>query len=195
MISEEQKRLIEELIAPETALEKKLISREEYINGLFWGKPRYGHPEGNVIYHIREVLDNVDRIPNLDSGSRELLRIVTLVHDIFKYKEHEERKTQGRMPDNHHAHFAAEFIKEFTNNEALISIIRLHDEAYYCWKLLRFDRLDDYEVKLSNLMDQVQDYIQLYYLFFKCDTQTGDKTQEPLLWFEKEIPGIDVVEF
>ena len=35
--------------------------------------------------------------------------------------------------------------------------------------------------------------LQLYYLFFKCDTQTGDKTQAPLKWFEREVPGIEVM--
>jgi len=145
---EEQKKIISKLIAPETALERKIISEEEYINGLFWGKPRYGHPEGNVIYHIKEVLDNVDRIPNLDNNSRALLRIVTLVHDTFKYKENQSRKILGRTPENHHAVYAANFIKEFTDNQDLINIIRLHDEAYYCWKLLRFDRPEDYTLTL-----------------------------------------------
>jgi hypothetical protein len=34
---------------------------------------------------------------------------------------------------------------------------------------------------------------QMYYLFFKCDTQTGDKTQAPLKWFEQNVSGIDIV--
>jgi hypothetical protein len=34
--------------------------------------------------------------------------------------------------------------------------------------------------------------IQLYYQFFKCDTQTGDKTQAPLRFFEALVPNIQV---
>ncbi|MBN8527534.1 MAG: hypothetical protein J0M02_19550, partial [Planctomycetes bacterium] len=42
---------------------------------------------------------------------------------------------------------------------------------------------------LESLLERMNYCLQLYYLFFKCDTQSGDKTQAPLKWFEKTIEG------
>jgi len=39
----------------------------------------------------------------------------------------------------------------------------------------------------------MEDCMQLFYLFFKCDTLTGDKTLAPLTWFEEHVTGIDLV--
>ena len=34
----------------------------DWQRGVRWGRPRRGHPEGTVLAHIHEVLDNVDRL-------------------------------------------------------------------------------------------------------------------------------------
>ena len=54
--------VIEGLLKPETDIENQLINDPDFKEGLFWGKPRYGHPEGKVIYHIAEVLKNIDQL-------------------------------------------------------------------------------------------------------------------------------------
>lgn len=195
MNKEDQNRQIAELLIPETELERQFIANPDYVEGLFWGKPRYGHPEGKVILHIREVLNNIERIPNLKTETRRKLRIITFIHDTFKYKEHEMRKIAGRKDNNHHAFLAAQFLNNYVSDSSLVRLVQLHDEAYYCWKLLRFHQMDHYKKKLNQLLLDLGDDLQLYYLFFKCDTKTGDKNQEPLQWFEREIEGIEVVEF
>ena len=43
------------ILQPETESELTLISHPEIISGLLWGEPRYGHPEGKVLYHIPEI--------------------------------------------------------------------------------------------------------------------------------------------
>ncbi len=191
----EQERLIKELIRAETDLEYTLLHHPDFREGLFFGTPRYGHPEGKIILHIREVMDNVERIPLLNPIDREKLRLITLVHDVFKNKEAESRKIKGRRPDNHHAVYAAEFVKQFINDEQLITLIRLHDEAYYCWQLYKRDRQLECQIRLDNLLDALGDSLQLFYLFFKCDTRTGDKNQEPLEWFERTVKGIERIDF
>lgn len=118
-----------------------------------------------------------------------------MTHDTFKYKEHEMRKIHGRRADNHHALLAANFLANYTDDKDLIQIVKLHDEAYYCWKALRFHQMEQYESKLKQLLLDLGDNLQLYYLFFKCDTKTGDKNQEPLHWFERTVKGIEVVDF
>ena len=50
-------------------------------------------------------------------------------------------------------------------------------------------------MRLQKLLKTLDDRLQLYYLFFKCDTATGDKNQAPLKWFEQAIPNIDIKNF
>lgn len=190
-----QERLIQELIQPETEMEKHLVAQAEFRQGLFWGKPRYGHPEGQIIFHIREVLDNVERIPDLDKETRTQLRLITLVHDTFKYKEAAASKILGRVPESHHATFAAEFMMRHNGDESLTRIIHLHDEAYYSWRMIhRFQSKQGWQ-RMADLLSAIGQDLQLYYLFFKCDTCTGDKTPKPLEWFEQQVQGIQVMDF
>lgn len=180
---------IEKILKPENDLEKSLLEIAVFKKGLFWGKPRYGHPEGKVLYHIREVLDNIDKI-TLDSCTRNKLRLIAFSHDTFKYQE---VKTD---PMKHHAMLARKFMEDFTNDIAVLDTIELHDEAYYSWRSkIMFNEIEEGTNRLKALLNRIQDNIQLYYLFFKCDTRTGDKTQSPLYWFEKNIEGIELVKF
>ncbi len=192
---EEQEKLIQELIIPESNLERAIVSDIEYRKGLFWGTPRYGHPEGKIIFHIREVLDNIDRIPNLSASDRSTLRLICILHDTFKYKEYDARLIHGRIPESHHSYFASNFSKKYTSNPSLHQLILLHDEAYYCWQLHKQHQFVECQIRLDKLLSLLGDDLQLFYLFFKCDTKTGDKNQEPLLWFEKSISGIQFSPF
>ena len=49
--------------------------------------------------------------------------------------------------------------------------------------------------RMRLLRKRVGAYWQLYYLFFKCDTCTGDKNPAPLHWFERHVKDIQVVQF
>ncbi len=185
-----REEIIFDILRPETELEKTILSDNEYKEGLFWGTPRYGHPEGKVIFHIREVLDNVDKMVGISDEQRMKLRLITLIHDTFKYKENESRKIFGRQPDNHHAVFAANFAEQYIKDKSVLQAILLHDEAYYAWRLKAFNREQEHQKKLENLLATLGDNLQLFYLFFKCDTCTGDKDPRPLEWFEAEIKDI-----
>jgi hypothetical protein len=180
---------VEKLLRPETELERSLLAADEFRHGLFWGKPRYGHPEGLVLYHIREVLDNIDKLV-IDPTTRSKLRIITFAHDTFKYKEDKSDWS------THHSILARQFMEDFIEDQMLLDIIELHDEAYYSWRLkVLYNRVEEGQKRLDKLIDRIGNQMQLYYLFFKCDTKTGDKTQSPLYWFEKNIEGIDIIQF
>lgn len=162
-----------------------LLQTPEFVEGMYWGKPRYGHPEGEVLYHVREVLDNVDKIPNITIAEREKLRLITITHDTFKFAE---IKATPRDWNLHHGILSRNFIQQFIADTTILDIVELHDEAYYCWRNTKNG--NDYETikySLSDLLWRVNPYLKLYYLFFKCDTQTGDKTQQPLKWFEEQL--------
>ena len=173
---------IKELLKPETELEKRIISDPEFIEGANYGKPRNGHPEGQVVYHIREVLDNVDRMQ--DQTYRADLRLIALIHDTFKFKVDQ---TKPRAGMNHHAMIARKFAEKFIQiPEYVFDIIELHDEAYNAWQ--QGGRKGDWykaEKRADELLGRLQtDHrIHLYLEFYYCDNNTGDKEQENYVWF------------
>lgn len=180
-----EKTVAEELIMPETALEELLLQTPEFNQGLRWGTPRYGHPEGQVIFHIAEVLDNIERL-TIGALEREILRLVAIVHDTLKFKE-EELRLMNDDYIQHHGILARRFMERYTDNEQILRLIELHDEAYYIWKIKDEQRR---QPLLEQLIHRLGDDLQLFYAFFKCDTQTGDKTQEPISWFESAAKGM-----
>lgn len=182
---------LEALLRPETALEQSLLRVPEFRTGLLWGEPRFGHPEGKVALHVREVFDNIDLIEHLPAQERERLRLIALAHDTFKYLEDRSRP---RDWNRHHGMLARRFLENYTQNEIVLDIVETHDDAYYAWLAQRSPQPnpDQLGKTLEALIRRMEHSLQLYYLFFKCDTQTGDKTQASLKWFERTAPGIIV---
>lgn len=183
---------IEQRLTPETQQEQLIINHPDWQKGALWGKPRYGHPEGKILYHIEEVLQNVEKAsPN--AQIRQDLRFITITHDTFKYKEH---RGFPRDWSRHHAMIARQFSEDYTDNQGLLDVIELHDEAYYIWKMQRkLFKQQAANKRLDSFLQRLGDNLQLFYLFFKCDTQTGDKTQVPIQWFEETVKDIDIVHF
>ncbi|MEM9983404.1 MAG: hypothetical protein AAF734_12980, partial [Bacteroidota bacterium] len=90
--------------APQNDLEATIIQDTTWQQGLFFGKPRRGHPEGQIWPHILEVMQNVETLR--DSQSEEViakLRLITLIHDSFKYQVNPLKPNIG---SNHHAWIA-----------------------------------------------------------------------------------------
>ena len=106
---------IEARLKPETDLETQIIADPDFQAGLFWGKPRYGHPEGQVINHIPEVLANVDKL-TVSTEMRRKLRLITYVHDTFK---HIEDKGTPRDWSKHHGVYARKFLEKYVNEPLL----------------------------------------------------------------------------
>jgi len=183
---------LKQRLQPETPLEASFLEDAEFRRGLVWGVPRYGHPEGTIWAHILEVNANIDRLP-IDAKTRRQLRIICWVHDTFKHIEH---KGKPRDWTKHHSIYARRFLEKYIDDEQLLNVVELHDEAYYCWRLAHlYHRPEDCDQRLRSLRERIGDYWQLYYLFFKCDTSTGGKNPAPLTWFEETMEGIEVVGF
>ena len=177
---------LETLLRPETPLERLLLSTAEFRHGLLWGEPRFGHPEGKVAFHVREVLDNIDRITSVSAPLREQLRLIAFTHDTFKYAEDRSRPRDWQK---HHGVLARRYLETYTSDTDVLDVVETHDDAYYAWLGERHGSSPGGRT-LDALLRRMGHCLQLYYLFFKCDTQTGDKTQAPLKWFERQTPGI-----
>ncbi|MBI1228352.1 MAG: hypothetical protein GC192_24170 [Bacteroidetes bacterium] len=170
------------LLQPETELEVMLFDIPIFREGLHWGKPRFGHPEGMVGLHVREVLDNVEHYAS-NEETRKQLRLIALTHDTFKFQEFQ----LGRRV-KHHGLLAREFMERYLDDPALLDLIELHDEAFYCWRAANLEGQPTASAqRLDKLLETVGDNLPLYFDFYKCDTRTGDKVQAPLLWFEEVV--------
>ena len=74
---------IPKILCPETDLERRILTMPEILQGLMWGEPRYGHPEGKVVFHVREIYFNIDNLtpaPTSESNCVPLLYCTTLLN-------------------------------------------------------------------------------------------------------------------
>jgi hypothetical protein len=115
----------------ETILEERICADVAWQQGVLWGEPRPGHSEGQVMYHIAEVLANIDHLARTDEERRDL-RLIALIHDTFKYRVD---PTKPRVGNNHHATIARQFAERYIDDAAILDIIELHDEAFNAWRL------------------------------------------------------------
>lgn len=176
------RKIIKDIVKPENGIETAIISNIDFIEGCGYGKPRSGHPEGKVIYHIKEVLDNIDKW-YADDEDREDLRLIALVHDTFKHKVD---RNKPKVSANHHGTIARIFAQKFTQDIKLQYIIEMHDEAYNSWG--KGNRRDDWygaERRAQKLIDNLilRSCLDLYIKFYKCDNRTGNKEQDNYDWF------------
>ncbi len=169
------------ILKPETELEKNILSDTEFLEGALWGDPRQGHPEGQVIFHVREVLNNLDKYSK--TYNREKLRLIAFVHDTFKHKVDLSKPRTG---DNHHAVIARTFLEKYCSDNEILEIVELHDEAFNAWqKGNRDGNWDKAKERATKLIIRLKKSLDLYLTFYKCDNETGDKNQDSYHWFEK----------
>jgi len=166
----------------ETDLEKSICTDPDWKKGAMWGEPRPGHSEGQVIYHIAEVLANIDRLASSDEERRDL-RLIALIHDTFKYRVD---PSKPRLGENHHAKIARRFAERYLDDEALLEVIELHDEAFNSWRMGALKgQWREAEARADRLIARLGGSLSLYVRFFRADNQTVSKEQDSLVWFEQ----------
>jgi hypothetical protein len=161
-------------IAPESELERELLSDAQLRAGLMWGAPRFGHPEGRVAEHVARVLDAID----LDDPLRRDLRFLAIVHDSFKAALDPEAPWS---PDNDHAVLARRFAERFTDDERLLVALELHDEPYWLWRSA--EGRDD---ALAAMFERIPD-VELFVRFVELDAANEGKDLSFLWWFRREL--------
>src|SRR4051794_35593872 len=73
---------------PETDVERRIADDPALYEGLAWGEPRPGHPEGAVAAHVADLLRTIEEAGETGDRRSEL-RFLALVHDAFKNRVHE----------------------------------------------------------------------------------------------------------
>jgi hypothetical protein len=166
----------------ETELELAIGADQVWQVGLEWGQPRSGHPEGQVKYHIRDVMDNIDRFFSCDNN-RSKLRLVALIHDTLKYQV-ANLKRKKHKPS--HGYLARKFAEQYIHDQRILQVIELHDEAYFASRLLT--RGGDAECatrQARELITRLGDNLDLFMQFYLCDNQTGAKSSTHYEWFSR----------
>lgn len=176
------KENLKQLLKPENGIETAIVSDADFIEGCNYGKPRSGHPEGKVMYHVKEVLENIDEFYG-DDPDRSDLRVIALTHDTFKHKVDRNKPKSGA---NHHGTIARVFTQKYVTDHRILQIIEKHDEAYNSWSV-GGRRGDWYKAeRRANQLIQgllIEGTLGLYIKFYKCDNRTGDKEQDNYDWF------------
>ncbi len=167
--------------APETALERRIVADPAWRKGAFWGKPRPGHEEGEVVKHVADVLENIDA-GGASGEERERLRLVALVHDIKKH----EASGHRRVVNGHHGICARRFAARYVDDEDLLDLIEWHDDAYRAWRLgKRTGQWRAAERRARALIERLGDRLPLFLAFYRADNATGSKSDDDVRWFER----------
>lgn len=171
----------------QTDLERRIASDPQWREGIEWGRPRRGHPEGTIKAHIAAVLKNVDQLFG-SSPHHEALRLIALVHDTFKYQVDLKSPRSG---ENHHAMRARRFAERFVAEPEILEVVELHDEAYNAWQLgNRDNRWDKAEQRAARLIDRLANRVDLYLAFYECDNSTTGKQPDCFEWFRDRVTNV-----
>lgn len=166
---------------PETELERRLAADPVLREGLAWGEPRRGHPEGSVGAHVDDLLTRIDE--QGETGTRRAeLRLLAMVHDTLKFAVDHAAPKSG---ENHHAMRARRFAENYVDDERLLATIELHDRPYSIWRRLKRKGVFD-ENALERMLERVPDH-DLFLRFVELDGSTGGKDPEPVEWFRTEL--------
>ena len=149
--------------------------------GLAWGKPRRGHPEGTVGAHVADLFETIDGWGET-GRRREELRFLALVHDSLKYRVNNWLPRTG---ENHHATRARRFAERYTSDERLLAAIEQHDRPYSIWrKARRRGRPNDHA--LDEMIERIPD-LDLFLRFVELYGSTEGKNHEPIRWLKSEL--------
>jgi hypothetical protein len=170
--------------ALETHLERAIAADPAWRAGIAWGSPRPGHPEGQVLFHIRDLLANIDHF-FASAADRPRLRLIALLHDTFKYQA---AAAAHQLPRPTHGLIARAFAEQYIDDAGVLGVIELHDEAYKAWRLL--DKRQDAQSanrRASALIARLGQHLDLFMCFYFCDQRTGDKSIAHYQWFESIV--------
>ena len=163
-------------VTPETDLERKIFTSGQFYEGMDFGEPRLGHPEGKVGIHTKGVLDAIDR-ENWQTY-RQSLRLVALLHDIGKV--HTRYSEQGKLIGEPHAIISERIARKFLNDENVLGVIGKHSRynSYY----RKLNAVGKFNSEAFRAEFKALD-LKLLTRFIYCDLFERDQT--PARWFEQ----------
>ena len=163
---------------------QKITADPRYLKNVEYGKPRSGHPEGKIKYHISELETNLEsmRPRGISDEQYWKLKFLIHIHDTFKAEAIPDLPIND--PDSH-ASLARRFASEFTDDSDLLSMIQYHDVNFALWK--RFNATGSYDPgRFSTLLETIFDW-NLFLMFLIIDGSTRGKDPAKIEWFIREV--------
>ncbi|HLM08639.1 MAG TPA: hypothetical protein VK307_02930 [Thermoleophilaceae bacterium] len=168
--------------AAENELERRLGDDPVLLEGLAWGRPRRGHPEGSVGAHVAGLLRTLDSWG--ETGARRAeLRFLALVHDSLKYRV---SNWIPHLGENHHAMRARRFAERYTRDERLLATIQLHDRPFNLWRGRALRPGHSVRTAFDEMVRRLPD-LDLFTRFVELDGTTEGKNPKPLAWLKEEL--------
>jgi hypothetical protein len=162
----------------------QVISDPRYQKNIEYGKPRSGHPEGKVKYHIAELEENLEKLASRRISEQQYwkLKFLIHIHDTFKTDANPDLPI---LSPNSHASLAREFASEFVGDADLLNMIQFHDENYALWK--QFAATGSYDnQRFETLLNAIHDW-NLFLMFIIIDGCTEGKEPAKTGWFINEV--------
>jgi len=162
---------------------EQIVSDSRYLKNIEYGKPRSGHPEGKVKFHIAELDENLEKLaPRVSEDQYWKLKFLIHVHDTFKV---EAIPDSPILHPNSHASLARKFASEFTDDTDLLNTIQFHDVNFALWK--QFAATGSYDLeRFSALLETIIDW-DLFLMFLIIDGSMQGKDPAKIAWFIKEV--------
>ena len=162
----------------------RILADPMYQKNIEYGRPRPGHPEGKVRFHIADLEANLERLKQRGISEEEYwkLKFLIHVHDTFKA---EAKKNVSFLHPRSHASLARQFAARFTDDTDLLNMIQYHDQNYYLWlDYLRNGSLN--RATFQTLLDTIQNW-DIFLMFTIIDGRTAGKDKNKLGWFIEEV--------
>jgi hypothetical protein len=163
---------------------ERIMADPRYLRNIEYGRPRPGHPEGKVKFHIADLEANLEQIARrgISPSIYGKLKFLIHVHDTFKA---EAEQDVSILHPRSHATLAREYASQFTDDPDLLNIIQFHDFNYSMW--LDYSRKGSYnKAAFQRLIDTIQNW-DLFLLFTIIDGRTRGKEISKLVWFIDEV--------
>ena len=163
---------------------ERVTSDPRYLKNIEYGKPRPGHPEGKVKYHIAELEENLEALKPHGISEEQYwkLKFLIHIHDSFK----REATPDVRILDpKSHASLAREYASQFTDDLDLLNMLQFHDENFALWKQQHAAGAYDVQ-RFNKLLETILDW-DLFLMFIIIDGSTKGKEQSKLVWFINEV--------
>lgn len=154
-----------------------------YLEGLDWGRPRHGHPEGTIRWHVEILEQNLAALKDrLSVEECWKLKVLIHVHDTFK---HAAKSGVPITDPRSHATLARAFLAEFCADADLLNMVQFHDEPFALWR--QFDERGSFnQERMRKLVETIQNW-DLFLAFLILDGCTEGKDRVVLQWFMREI--------
>jgi hypothetical protein len=163
---------------------ERVVSDPRYLKNIEYGKPRRGHPEGKVRYHIAELEENLEsmKLKGISDEQYWKLKFLIHVHDAFKA---EAVPNSPITHPNSRVSLARKFASEFTDDMDLLNMIQYHDLNFALWKQFSATAFYNSE-RFSDLLAAIIDW-DLFLMFLILDGSTSGKDPAKIGWFINEV--------